>query len=152
MIVYDLRCDNDHVFEAWFKDSAACDRQRRAKKLICPTCGSTQVVKAPMAPHLARSREVEPAPAPEGAPRQHVAHAAAAKHAAFLHMLRQVREHVEQNFEDVADRFPEEARKIHHGETEDRAIYGSATPSEAEALKDEGIEIQSIPWVPTSDA
>lgn len=144
MIVFDLRCSKDHVFEAWFPDSKAYERQRKAGAIGCPVCGATRIDKAPMAPNVAtrKGRDATPtAPAtPQTAvmpdPREAMARA----------YLSAVREHIRTNFADVGERFADEARKIHYGETEKRNIHGRATPSEAKALDEEGIEYGTVPF------
>ncbi len=135
MIVYDLRCAGDHVFEAWFRDSAACDEQVAAGAVACPVCGDTKVNKAPMAPNIALSRgPAKPDPRAE-----------------IVKQLRRLRAEVERNSEHVGPAFPEEARKIHYGETEPRNIHGDATAEEARDLRDEGVDFSVIPWVPRTD-
>lgn len=139
MIVYDLKCRKDHVFEAWFPDSAAFDAQAGAGKVVCPVCGSNKVIKAPMAPRLAPRKNGETAAAdPEAAN--------------VMRQLRDLRAQVEKNCDYVGDRFAEEARKIHYREVDPRGIYGEASPQEANDLRDEGIEVGVIPWVPREDA
>lgn len=139
MVVYDLRCPDAHVFEAWFRDSAGYEKQRAQRKVVCPECGSTRIERAPMAPAVSTRSEAPPREAPK-----HVRE--------VMTMLRELRAEVERTSEYVGDRFPEEARRIHHGESDKTAIYGEATREEAEALADEGIEIAAIPWVPKTDA
>lgn len=134
MILFDLRCAAGHAFEAWFRDSATYDEQAAEAAIDCPVCGSREVAKAPMAPAV-RSRA---APDPEQVARAMTA-------------LRRVQDHIEKTFEHVGPRFAEEARRIHHGETEKRDIYGEATRSEVEQLSDDGIEVGQIPWLPRHD-
>lgn len=144
MILYDLTCAKDHTFESWFKNSVAADKLIKAGTIVCPACGSTKVHKAPMAPRIAKSKDdgaagkalVAAQPDPELA-------AAMAKADEALAEMRAV---IERNFENVGGRFPEEARRIHYGETPARAIYGDATQAETEALRDEGIEVHAVPW------
>ena len=138
MIKYDLRCDQDHTFEVWFRDSAACDEQLAGGEVLCPDCGSVQVQKALMAPALAKS----------GGGERKQAMAMAQQ----LHMLREFRRHVEQNCEDVGTAFPEEARRIHYGEVEHRNIYGEADLAEAKELVEEGIEVFPVPGPFRDDA
>ncbi len=133
MILFTLRCSADHEFEAWFRDGAAYEAQAAAGEIACPECGDTTVVKAPMAPSVARTR-AEPSPAE------------------VRRALQTLRRHVETNCDYVGDKFAEEARKIHKGESERRGIYGEATPQESRELADEGIEVARIPWVPPNDA
>lgn len=137
MIVYNLRCAKEHAFEAWFRDSASYDAQAEAGKVVCPVCGSKKVSKAPMAPNIASSRSNVPDEA---------------KAAEVMGKLRELRAEVEANSDHVGDQFPEEARKIHYGETEPRNIHGDATADEAKALKDEGVDFSVIPWVPRGDS
>ena len=139
MIVYDLKCEGDHVFEAWFRDSAAFEKQKSGRKVACPTCGSTKVERQLSAPAIATRSEAPPRDAPE-----HVRK--------VMTMLRELRSEVERTSEYVGDRFPDEARAIHHGDSEKRNIYGEASREEAKALAEEGIEVTAIPWVPKTDA
>ena len=148
MIHYQLRCDKNHEFEAWFKGSAGFDAQRRRGEVECPHCGTTQVAKAPMAPSLV-GRAVPPAGGPitvssrasKDAPlsgrAQEVAEAA-----------RKIRDYVEENCDYVGAAFPEEARRIHFEKDAARGIYGEATADEARALDDEGIEVFRLPRLP----
>ncbi|MBI1774734.1 MAG: DUF1178 family protein [Proteobacteria bacterium] len=145
MILYDLRCKDGHSFEGWFRDSAGYDQQAKARKIICPVCGSKKVEKALMAPRLARSRRGESKLPAKNEKMVNV------EQAEMLKALRGVRKQIEDNCDYVGERFPEEARKIHYGETEQRGIYGEASDTEAEALKDEGITVNRVPWVPPAD-
>jgi hypothetical protein len=131
MILYDLRCSSDHAFEGWFRDSKAYDGQRRSGRVICPICNDKKVRKAPMAPRLAKK--------------------SASAEAEALTALRQLRRQVETNCDYVGERFAEEARKIHYGESGKRGIYGEASDSDSKALADEGIEVGRVPWVPLAD-
>ncbi len=137
MVVYDIRCSHDHVFEAWFPDSGAFDTQAKAGEISCPVCGDVRVARAPMAPNVSTGKgEAE--------------HRRAAAH--VMHMLTNMQSFIEKNADNVGSRFAEEARKIHYGERDARNIYGRATDQEAAELKDEGIEFGEIPWRPRSDA
>lgn len=147
MILYDLRCKDGHQFEAWFRDSAAYDKQRKASAVLCPLCGSKKVEKAMMAPAVAKGARGEPAQVPAAAPSPEQA-----KLAEAMQMLRALRQQVEANCDYVGPRFAEEARKIHYREVDPRAIYGEATREESEALQEEGVEFGSIPWVPQHDS
>ena len=165
MIRYELRCDQAHEFDGWFKDSAAFDKLAGAGFVECPHCGPTKVAKRLMAPAIpkkgrpARNTKAEapPAPVPEApaapaSPPALPAAALAAMPAELRSMLRHMRTEIEKNCDYVGADFAEEARKIHHGETEARGIFGEASEDEAEALREEGIEVARIPWVPPSDA
>jgi len=152
MIHYQLQCDHDHGFDGWFRDSAGFDAQAARGLVECPQCGSVKVRRALMTPSVARSREVAPivaeAPAP-AAPPVAVGGERIPDH--IRAMLQRLRAEVEKNCDYVGNEFAGEARRIHNGEKEARAIYGEATPEEAEALADDGIEIGQIPWLPRAD-
>lgn len=147
MILFKLRCAAEHEFETWFRDNAAFDRLSRRGAIACPECGDTAVGKALMAPRLGRSRS-DPAPAPAAGP----APAIPPSPAQLRHMLQHLRRQVEAHCDNVGERFAEEARRIHKGESDPRGIYGEATEAESRALAEEGIEFARIPWVPPSDA
>ena len=155
MIKYALVCDKGHQFESWFADSAAYDKQRKRKLVECPVCNSPKVDKAIMAPRIAAKKAKKPA-ADAPAPVANEAPAAVPAPVAmmspqemeFRTKLKELREHIVKNAEDVGARFPDEARKMHYGETEHRSIYGVATPQEAKELLDEGIECHPIPVLP----
>jgi len=129
MIRYDLKCDNGDEFEAWFGSIADYDKQAAAGLVECPHCGSKHVEKAPMAPAVRTSRSVE----------------ARKERAVAMAMAAKVREHIKDNFDYVGDKFADEARKMHSGETEDRAIWGEVTPDEAKALEEEGVPAAPLP-------
>jgi len=139
MIKYDLTCRKDHRFEGWFASSSAFDAQADEGKISCPICNSRKITKAPMAPSVAKSGSIKSS-------------TKALTPAAMRAALVELRRHVETNAENVGDAFAEEARAIHHGEAEDRPIYGDATAEEGEALAEEGISVARIPWVPVGDA
>jgi hypothetical protein len=131
-----MACGHGHEFEGWFKNSAAYDEQAAQGALACPVCGDSTIRKAPMSPAVSGTKASAlpkvPSPSPDEAK-----------------MTRQFmagfRKFVEKNAEYVGPRFPEEARKIHHGETPDRHIYGEATLKEAKELVEEGISIAPLP-------
>jgi len=135
MIKYALRCGDEHEFEGWFSGSADYEHQSAEGLLSCPVCGSAEVRKALMAPYVAKS----------GRGASEAEQKLAVLRAQMNEAARKVRDHVEKNFEGVGDRFPEEARKIHYGEAEDRPIYGVASAAEAKALNEEGVGIARIP-------
>jgi hypothetical protein len=157
MIRYALNCDLGHDFESWFQNSAAYDKQAKRALVTCPFCGSAKVEKAIMAPRLARSDDAEPAPPTLPAPMPPASPATAAKAPVAMmspperelrQKLKELRDHVTKNASYVGPRFPEEARKIHYGETEHRSIYGEASPEEAKQLHEEGIEFHPLPILP----
>ena len=140
MIRYTLQCRKAHQFEAWFKDSALYDEQVAAGEISCPVCGSKKVEKALMAPQVAGGKgRGKAAGEAEMAGKMRAA-------------LRELRSQVEANCDYVGPTFAEEARKIHYGEVEQRNIYGETSPDEAKALKDEGVEVKSIPWIPNENS
>ena len=149
MIVFDLRCGKDHVFEAYFADSATYEQQVKAGEISCPFCGDVEIAKAPMAPNIAVANKARGEPEPSAPPAQKPTPPEMARAVATL---RRMRTYIEHNFDHVGTRFPEEARKIHYGEVERRNIYGDATKKEVGELADEGIEIGEIPWVPRHNA
>ncbi len=156
MIRYQLQCDKEHTFEAWFANSAAYDKQAKRKLVICPECGSTKVAKAIMAPNIAikGNKKNAAAAAAERAggvmttPSGPVDPKVAAARREVMTALRKVREIVEKNAEYVGPKFAEEARKIHYKEAEEKGIYGEATPGEVKDLLEEGVDIHPLPVLP----
>ncbi|MBV8926476.1 MAG: DUF1178 family protein [Bradyrhizobium sp.] len=154
MIRYALRCERDHHFESWFQDSAAYEQQVKRRLVSCPVCNSVAVEKAIMAPRIVskKARErTEPvaAPAPPPVP--------AAPEATPLVMaqerelrakLKELRDHIVKHADNVGEKFPHEARKMHYGEIEHRPIYGEASPEEAKSLIEEGVEVSPLPVLP----
>jgi hypothetical protein len=138
LIRYSLSCDNAHEFEGWFATSADFDQQVETGFLTCPVCGSSAISKLLMAPSVSTARKKEEV--------QTLAMNTAHKEA--LTKLKEAVATIKANAEDVGTKFPEEARKIHYGEADARGIIGQATPTEAQALIDEGIEIAALPVLP----
>jgi hypothetical protein len=136
MIRYALTCASGHAFDAWFGSGDSYDEQIEAGAITCPCCGSTSVRKAPMAPAVKRSRPAQAEPVRTSERRQAYA------------VLKGLRAHLEANAESVGAAFPEEARKMHYGESEQRSIYGEATLDEAKALHEEGIPAVPLPILP----
>jgi hypothetical protein len=155
MILYALKCKQGHEFSAWFANSAAFDTQQRRGLLVCPVCATRKVEKALMAPNVAkpakkpgaakrRPVEAQRESVPESAPEtQRVT-----THRELAAAVRKLRAQVEANSEYVGPRFSEEARKIHYEEAPARGIHGEATPEEAKALREEGIEFFPLPILP----
>ncbi len=157
MIKYALVCDKGHDFESWFADSAAFDKQAKRKLVACPLCNSVKVEKAIMAPRLATSKQRKdevslPVPMPEAAAALPEAPAPVAmispQEQEFRSKLRELRDHLTKNAENVGGKFPEQARKMHYGEIEHRSIFGVASPEEAKELAEEGVEFHPIPVLP----
>ena len=140
MIRYALRCDADHGFEAWFGTSADYDDQAARGLVECPVCGSRAIGKQIMAPAVAGTRKSASAPDP------------ARLQGMMMQMAREVRSHVEQNFDYVGDAFAREARDIHEGRSEKREIYGEATPAEVRKLKEDGVPCAPLPPPPPDPA
>jgi len=143
MIRYDLICDKGHEFDGWFSNSEAFETQAKRGFVECTHCGSNKVEKQLMAPSLGAKSTKK-----GGGARQMVAGGNDPRMQQMVAMMREVRRHVEQNAENVGDRFADEARKIHYGESEERGISGNATQDEAKALVEEGIEVHPLPRLP----
>ena len=177
MIVYDLACGQGHVFEGWFRDSATFEVQKKDHDIVCPVCADSTVSKAPMAPNLssgapastseaeAAPETVAAAPAPKKWKRNRrgreqvyapVGHTAPARVEALAaeaaRVLRALNEEVRKHCDYVGDKFADEARKMHYGESKQRSIYGETTLDEARELRDEGIEVQPLPRLPRENA
>ncbi len=132
MILFDLKCAADHVFEAWFRDSETYGAQAASGEIACPICGDTRIAKALMAPNVALS--------PETGSSVHAIR--------MMERIRALHDDIAKNSDDVGEKFPEEARKIHYGEAEKRNIHGRADLADARALDEEGIEFGILPPLP----
>lgn len=152
MIKYALQCEKGHGFESWFPDSAGFEKQRKRGLVDCPHCGSIKVEKQIMAPNvrLKGGDSVLPAPVTDAqAPQPDPSFVMASEEAKKLRaMMRAFHAHVVANTEDVGANFAEEARKIHHGEADERAIRGKASFAEAIELHEEGIGVMPLPGLP----
>jgi hypothetical protein len=153
MIRYALVCERRHEFESWFANSAAYDKQAKRSLINCPVCGSVKVEKAIMAPRLTNADTVTPAlpvaaDPPPPAPAKTPVAVMSPPERELRQKLKELRDHITKNSNYVGSRFPEEARKIHYGETEHRSIYGEASPEDAKQLHEEGIEFHPIPILP----
>jgi hypothetical protein len=164
MIHYQLRCQRDHEFDGWFKDSAAFERQAARALIQCPECADTKVSRALMAPALPRGAKAPPEPAaarpdtspapaspPAPSPAPPPAEVAARMPDRLRAALQRMRAEVERHCDYVGPAFAEEARRIHNGDAPPRGIYGETTPEQAEALEADGIGFARIPWVPRAD-
>ena len=138
MIRYTLSCEKAHTFEGWFSKADDFDQQKTDGLLICPVCGSAEIAKMLMAPSVATGR------------RKDAVHALAVDQVQkdALAKVREALTAIRANSEDVGERFPEEARKIHYGEADARGIIGQASSVEVKALLDEGISIAPLPVLP----
>ncbi len=135
MIRYALACAHGHEFEGWFSASSDFDDQKARGLLECPVCGVQEVRKQIMAPAVAGTKRNTPDLPPKA-------------RAVMMEALGKVRRHVEENFDDVGDAFAKEARAIHEGRSEDRGIYGQATPAEVKALVEDGVPVAPLPPEP----
>jgi len=133
VIIFDLRCGpHGHVFEAWFGSTEDYEDQRARGLVACPVCGAAEVDKAPMAPRTGNRGKQDAGPAAEAVK-------------ALMSEMAAAQKKLLESSEHVGDRFPDEARAIHLGETEARAIHGRASPADADSLRDEGIPIAPLP-------
>lgn len=137
MKVLNLRCAHDHGFEGWFASEDDYLAQIERGIVACPLCSDTVITRLPSAPRLNVSRQralAEPSAAEAEAP----SHAMVQSN--WMRAMRKMLE----STEDVGERFPEEARRIHYGEAQERGIRGRATPEDADALREEGIEVMAL--------
>jgi hypothetical protein len=134
MIKYALSCDHDHAFEGWFGSSSDYDDQAARGLVACPMCGSASVRKQIMAPAVTGTKARKAGPEPDARMREMMTTA-----------LGEMRRQVEEKFDYVGDSFAREARDIHDGKSEDRGIYGEASPAEVKALVEDGIKVAPLP-------
>lgn len=137
MIRFSLHCDRAHDFEGWFRSNDDFETQRKRGFVSCPECGSQVIEKALMAPAVSTSRKQDK-----------IALAIGDEQRKMLAALKEMSAKVRENAENVGDKFAEEARKIHFGETEARGIYGAATVDEARGLAEDGIDFLPLPVFP----
>ena len=156
MIHYNLRCAKGHAFESWFQSSAAYETQEKRRMVNCPICGSTKVERAIMAPRIVAKKGRHAAtsePSPTPVPPTDVAAPAPTpllmtQERELRAKLKELRDHIVKNADNVGERFPNEARKMHYGDIEHRPIYGEASPDEARTLVEEGVEVMPLPVLP----
>jgi len=134
MIRYALVCENAHEFEGWFGSSGDFDDQAQRGLIGCPVCDSKAVAKQIMAPSVAGTKKTTDLP-PQ-------------MRSMVMEAMGRVRKHVEDNFDYVGDAFADEARAIHEGRSEDRGIYGEATPAQIKSLTEDGVPIAAMPPAP----
>ena len=137
MIRFSLSCERDHGFEAWFRSNDDFDTQKKRGFVECPSCGSSKVEKALMAPAVSTGRK-----------REKIALAMGEEQRKVMAQLKEMSEKIRENADYVGDKFAEEARKIHFGEADPRGIYGEATPEEARSLAEDGVGFMPIPVFP----
>lgn len=143
MIRYALRCSNSHDFDSWFQSAEAHEKLRKAGHVACPVCGDTRVEKTLMAPTVRPARN-----AGDGAKRPSLTEPETEIEAAMAELRRQV----EANSEYVGLNFAAEARRMHDGDIDQRAIYGEAKPAEARALIEDGVPVAPLPFMPPRKA
>lgn len=140
MIRYALRCQHEHAFEAWFGASGDYDDQVARGLVECPLCGSRDISKQIMSPAVTGTKKA-------------VFQSDMARMQTLMtQAVREVRRHVEQNFDYVGDGFAREARDIHEGRSEKREIYGEATPAEVKKLREDGVPCAPLPPLPPDPA
>ncbi|MEQ8266892.1 MAG: DUF1178 family protein [Parvibaculum sp.] len=144
MIRYALTCNRDHEFDGWFASSETFDAQAASGDVLCPHCGSADVRKALMAPSLGKGTRKGSKSAEISSPAEMAQKMST--------MMLALKKHVEENCDYVGDKFAEEARRIHYGETAQRDIYGEATLADARDLIEEGVEVAPLPVVPPRSA
>ncbi|MCP5432880.1 MAG: DUF1178 family protein [Alphaproteobacteria bacterium] len=144
MIVLNVVCEKEHEFEGWFRSADEFSRHAELGRVECPRCGSTRVARGLSAPHLSGSSREEDDRRQVTAMKPGLS----AEQARIRQFLTQLREHVETNFDYVGGEFAAEARRIHHGEADDRAIYGEASGREVRELLEEGISVAPLPQPP----
>ena len=143
MILYDLNCENGHTFEAWFASSEQYDKQNKKKLINCPICNSNKIKKALMAPNLKGAKKSN---------KSFDEKKVLDENKKFKTKLKEFKQFIESNTEDVGKNFTEEAKKIYYGETKSRPIRGETTKEQAEELVEEGIPIAKLPWSSREDA
>jgi len=135
MIKYNLKCKNKHEFESWFSDSKEFEKLRQKKIIECTLCGTKNVQKSIMSPSILSKDQKE----------KNI------QSTRYLKKIRRdllkMRNFIEKNFNYVGDNFPQEVRNIYYDKNKNKNIYGKATPEEAEELREEGIELTTIPWI-----
>ena len=141
MKVLNLRCAQQHCFEGWFGSEDEFNRQLAGSKIACPLCGDTNAMRLPSAPHIGAGRQAGPERSRDLVAASPQASNEVTLQSQWLRAMRRVMN----STEDVGERFPEEARRIHYGEVEERGIRGRASREDADALREEGIEVMALP-------
>ena len=135
MILFDLKCDSDHIFEAWFDDSHSFQSQLRNKLITCPFCDSTKILKSIMSPNVVSKSNST----------NKIKSNIQKNINLQKNYLNKLKKEIDNKFEYVGKKFPNEARKIHYGEVADKPIYGEATEVEVSDLIEEGIDLIKLP-------
>ena len=132
MIIFDLKCSLNHVFEAWFKDSKEFTKQRKNNLINCPICDDNKIIKALMTPNVGKKSNSK--------------NNKKIINKTLVNKISKFKKTIEKNFEYVGGNFTEEAKKIKYGEAKDRAIYGEANMEQTKELIEEEIDFQPLPW------
>ena len=143
MILYDLKCENEHIFEVWFASSNQYEKQNKKKLINCPFCNSTKIRKAIMAPNLKGTKKNN---------KSFEQKKIEEENKNFNKKLKEFKKFIENNTEDVGKNFTEEAKKIYYGEKKSRPIRGETTKEQAKELIEEGVPIAKLPWSSREDA
>lgn len=161
MIRYSLKCGDGHAFDSWFRDSAAFDALAASGRVSCAVCGDRRVEKAMMAPAVgSKERAAPPQPpapslpaaSPEAQPQvDRPVPMLSGPATPVERALAQLRKYLSEKADYVGRGFADEARRIHLGEAEERAIWGEATAEEARALSDEGVPVAALPFLSRRD-
>lgn len=147
MIIYDLRCDQAHQFEGWFRSADDYQEQQQSGLLCCPVCDSKEVIKIPSASYVQTSKQRETGLATTSPKAPATASVTPSAETLLQQTLANLQEFIRNNSDDVGTKFAEEAKKIHYGEVEKRNIHGQASGDELQELHEEGIEIFALPAV-----
>tara|TARA_B100000700_G_scaffold324594_1_gene431142 strand:- start:726 stop:1148 length:423 start_codon:yes stop_codon:yes gene_type:complete len=139
MIKYNLKCKNKHEFESWFSDSKEFEKLRSKNMIECVFCQTKSVTKSIMSPRIVNKVK-----------EKKINHSSKQIKKMRKDLLK-IRKFVEKNFEYVGDNFSREVRNVYYDKKKNKNIYGTATPEETEELKEEGIELTTIPWVEKKD-
>ncbi len=140
MIVFDLKCDKNHKFEAWFASSANYEEQLKNSMVVCPYCNSTKIEKALMTPNI-KIKSIANNDNKKKSSQKNL-----------KNQIKRFRKYIEKNTDNVGKNFAEEARKIYYGETKSRPIRGESTEKEVQDLAEEGVPFSQLPWQTKEDA
>ncbi len=139
MIKYNLKCYNNHEFESWFSDSKEFEKLKKKKMLECIYCNSSNIKKSIMSPNVLNS---------ESDKRKLTSIESKSKEIVKIKKeLKKIKKFVENNFKYVGNKFTQEIKDIHYNNKKDKNIYGTTTQQERDELKEEGIELTTIPWI-----
>ena len=136
MILYDLKCHEAHVFEAWFENSNSFSQQRKKKLIRCPFCNSFKISKSVMSPNVSSKSNSSSKTKIKNQD----------TYAAYNKYIKKIKKEFDSNFEYVGKNFTKSARKMHYGEIAEKPIYGEASEKEAKELSKEGVELMKLPW------